>query len=363
MKNKKPTSIDVARAAGVSQSTVSMILNGKQLSSFTDETIRKVMDAAVQLGYDKVRRERAPVQGKTVAIFCPVLSNPYYSGLVQAIEQAAYAAGFRTVIHTTYRNPDIEMNHLLGLEDTVAGVIFTHIPLHSKMVETLNRQIPVVVIGDRNDMIDVDTVEVNSYRSGVAVAEHLTALGHRHIAFLSTSLNSENTIRVRRMEGVRDTVKKLGKGYSLLVKAVDVPRSADIDDPDIEHKVGYRLAQECLQVQKLTAMVCINDMVAFGAMDALLEAGKKIPQDYSICGFDNIFPSHMTAVSLTSIENHMLLKGKNAFDMLCRRINQIGTPAGADVSLTRVEYPPKLVVRDSTGPVRKDSAEQQDLAT
>ncbi len=357
MKKRKPTSMDVARAAGVSQSTVSMVLNGKQLPSFTDETIRKVMDAAAQLGYEGVRRERAPALSNTVAVFCPVLSNPYYSGVVQAIEKAAYAAGFRTLIHTTYRNPDMEMRHLQELGDTVAGVIFTHIPLHIKMVETLNRQIPVVVIGDRNDMIDVDTVEVNSYRSGAAVAEHLMALGHRHIAFLSTSLNSENKIRVQRMEGVRDAVKNVGRGHSLTVKSQDVSSSSDINDPDIEHKVGYELARECLQIPKLTAMVCVNDMVAYGAMDALLEAGKKVPQDYSVCGFDNVFPSHMTAVSLTSIENHMLSKGKDAFDMLYRRINQIGTAAGTDLSLTRVEYQPKLVVRSSTGPARSDASE------
>jgi len=352
MKTRKPTSKDVAKMAGVSQSTVSMVLNGKQLPSFSEETIRRVMEAAAQLGYDRIRRERTPVQSKTVAVFCPVLSNPYYSGLVQAIEKAAYAVGFRTVIYTTYRDPDIEISHLQSLGDGVAGVIFTNIPLHTKVVENLNRKIPVVVIGDRNDMIDVDTVEVNSYRAGVAVAEHLIALGHRHFAFLSTPLNSENSIRVRRMEGVRDAVKRLGKDCSFLVKAIDVSRSSDINDPDIEHKVGYQLAQECLQMQKLTALICVNDMVAYGAMDALLEVGKKIPEDYSVCGFDNIFPSHMTAVSLTSIENHMLLKGKNAFDMLYRRINQIGTSEGSDLSLTRVEYPPKLVVRGSTGPAR-----------
>lgn len=344
MKQRKPTSTDVAKAAGVSQSTVSMILNGKRLPAFSDETIRRVLDAARRLDYNGVRG--TPPGGDTIAVFCPVLSNPYYSGVVQAIEMAAHAQGFRTVIYTTYRSREIEMRHLQALGE-VAGVIFTNIPLHSTMVEHLNTQVPVVVIGDRSDLIDVDTVEVNSYRSGVAVAEYMMDLGHRHFVFISTSLNSENKIRVQRMEGVRDGIANAPHRCTFLVKSRDVSSSADINDPDIEHKVGRELALECLEDQKLTAFICVNDMVAYGTLDALRQQGRKVPQEYSVVGFDNIFPSHMAAVSLTSIENHMFLKGRDAFEILLGRINQ-----GGHQGLTRVEYQPRLVIRDSTGPAR-----------
>lgn len=352
MKKKKPTSMDVAKAAGVSQSTVSMILNGKRLPSFTDETIRRVMDAAAALGYNGVRGERIASQRDTIAILCPVLSNPYYSGVVQAIEGAAFAKGFRTVICTTYRNPEIEMRHLRELDSSIAGIIFSNVPIHIKMVENLKSQFPVVVIGDRSDFIDVDTVEVNSYRSGAAVAEYMMKLGHRHFAFLSTSLNNQNTIRVKRMEGVRDAIAGSGLEYTLTIKTKDTSSFLDNSDPNIEYKIGYELAQECLKEPHVTAIICVNDMVAYGALDAMSQGGKRVPEEYSICGFDNIFPSGIGAVSLTSIENYMTQKGQDAFDILWRRIDQ-RTGNQLDASLTRVEYQPRLVIRSSTGPAPK----------
>jgi len=355
MKKKKPSSMDVAKAAGVSQSTVSMILNGKRLPSFTDDTIRRVIEAANALGYHGVRSGKtSQPTGDTILIFCPVLSNPYYSFVAQAVEQAAYAEGFRTEICTTYRNVDIELRHLAGIDTgRVAGIVFSNIPLHIQKVEEINRRIPVVVIGDRTDPIDVDTVEINSYRSGIAVAEYLMGLGHQTIAFVSTTLNDQNRLRLKRLEGIRDALQGSSRNCRLVVKSRDVSSMADISDPDIEHKVGYSLTNECLDDEEITAFIGVNDMVAYGILDALSNAGYRVPEDYSVCGFDNVFPSRLSGISLTSIENFMIQKGHDAFDILFRRIRRSdGQNAEEPGRITRVEYQPRLIIRSSTGAVR-----------
>ena len=102
----------------------------------------------------------------------------------------------------------------------------------------------------------------------------------------------------------------------------------------------------------VTAMIGINDMVAYGILDALHSAGHTVPDEYSVCGFDNIFPSQMLNVSLSSVENFVQQKGRSALDILVKRITSRGGQPGAADSITHVEYQPRLIVRTSTGEAR-----------
>lgn len=363
-KPKKITTNDIAREAGVSQSTVSMILNEMKRSSFSEETVGRVLETAERMGYRgkrKTAQRRAQRASDTIAVFCPVLSNPYYATVVQAIELAASRQGFRTVVCTTYRDMDTELRHLAAIEDSdAAGIVFTSIPLHIQRVEKINKKIPVVVIGDRDDLINVDTVEVNSYRSGIALAEYLMELGHRRVAFLSSSLNNQNTIRIKRMEGLRDALAKAGPESSLVVKSVDITTIEDNADFDIERKIGWRLAMECMEQETETAVVAVNDMVAYGALDALREKGFRVPEDYSVCGFDNVFPSRLSGIQLTSIDNHMVQKGENAVKMLIKRIKEMEGQVehqNQDI-INRIEYQPHLIIRETTGPAAENIENQ-----
>lgn len=355
-KRRKITTTDIAREAGVSQSTVSMILNEMKRASFSEETVSRVLETAERMGYKggrKAIRSRARKRANSIVVFCPVLSNPYYSTVVQAIELAALEQGFRTIICTTYRDMELELAHLTAVEDSdAAGIIFTCIPLHIQKVENLNKKIPVVVIGDRDDLINVNTVEVNSYRAGIALAEYLMELGHRRIAFLSSSLNNQNNIRIKRMEGLRDALARSAADSSFVVKSVDITTIADNADFDIERKIGRKLAMECIGQESVTAMVAVNDMVAYGVLDAVRESGLRVPEDYSVCGFDNIFPSGLSGIRLTSIDNHMVQKGENAVKMLTKRMKELEGQAEyqSQEIISRVEYQPHLVIRETTGP-------------
>jgi LacI family transcriptional regulator len=106
----------------------------------------------------------------------------------------------------------------------------------------------------------------------------------------------------------------------------------------------------------ITAVATLNDMIAIGAIDAIIDAGKRVPEDYSVCGIDNVSAARYRGVSLTSVESYPIQAGHEAVSYLVRRIEQEGSLSDIEdmpESIMRIEYIPKLIVRKSTGPRRK----------
>lgn len=345
---KKGTTLaDIAAEAGVSPSTVSMILSGKSQARFSPDTVREVQETARRLGYTKKNRVIAPNDQRIILVICPSIANPYYTTLIQGIEQATHASGYTTVLMTTYWDTDAEKRIVDSVHlYRVAGVIFAMVPQLTALAEKLGKTVPVVAVGDRNNGLDLATADVNNFQSGVLVAQHLISLGHCHIAYISTPLSEDHSARVRRLEGLRATFAQKCPNGTITVRTRAVTPDEELEKIDLEHSVGYELAKSCLTNQKITAFVAINDMVAYGIMDALMDAGFLVPQDYSVCGFDNIFPSHLARVALTSVDHSIASRGHAAFRLLLDKMNE--KPAfGAD-SITRVEYQSRLVVRGST---------------
>ena len=182
-----------------------MILSGRTDVSFSADTVRKVRETAEALGYAPTAKKRPSLfDRKTVLIVCPNVLNPYYSTIVQAIQQAAADKDCDTLVYTTYRDAENEIRILNAVAGSdLAGVVFTMMPQSTELVERVNRLVPVVVIGDRNTSLNVDTVEMNNYSAGAIIAHYMIGLGHKHIAYISTTLNEANSARVRRLEGVR----------------------------------------------------------------------------------------------------------------------------------------------------------------
>ncbi len=346
----KVTLADVSKESGFSPATVSMILGGRADVSFAPETVRRVREAAERLGYAPASKKRAALfQRRNALIVCPNVLNPYYSTLVQSIQQAADARGYDTLVHTTYRDRESEVRILNAAAGSdLAGIVFAMMPQCTELVERVNRRLPVVVIGDRNSSLNVDTVELNNYSAGAIIARYMIELGHRHIAYISTTLNEANSARVRRLEGLRDTYRELCPEGSVLVRSRDVSPGDELGSVTIEHDVGRELAHKCLSDKRLTAFVAVNDMVAYGVLDAVRAAGFRVPEDYSVCGFDNIFPSHFLPVGLTTVEHYIVDKGRNAFEMLHAKLSG----ETSDHNITRVEFRHHLIVRGSTAPPR-----------
>ncbi len=353
---KRITLEDVSRSAGVSLSTASMILNGRSDVSFSPTTVQNVRHTAEVLGYRSPAKHKArPLSSrKLVLIVSPNIGNAYYSNMIQAIQQAAEQHGVSTLIFTTYRASGKEDEILdMAMDMGASGIVFTMMPQSVLFLEKVNRSIPIVVIGDRNTSLNVDTVELDNYSAGMLVGRHMLGLGHRHIAFISTTLNNVNAMRVRRLDGVR-AVYSQEPDTSVQVFTRDITPLEELNDIGIEHRVGYELTMECLKrPSRISGIVAVNDSVAYGVLDALAEKGFLVPEDYSVCGFDNLSASHLWNVGLTSVEHHIEEKGRNAFHILYERM----TGDSAPNNITRVEFTHHLLENRSTAPFRQTEEE------
>ena len=353
---KRITLEDVSRAAGVSLSTASMILSGRPDVSFSQDTVRNVRRTADVLGYHApVRHRRSPLSSRNlVLIVSPNVGNAYYANMIQAIQQSAAQHDVSTLIFTTYRDSAKETEILqMALDMGASGIIFTMMPQSVEMLEKVNHSLPIVVIGDRNTSLNVDTVELDNYSAGMLVGRHMLDLGHRHIAFISTTLNSANAIRIRRLNGIQ-AVYAEAQDASVQVLARDITPQEELNDIGIEHRTGYELTLECLKRRsRISGIVAVNDFVAYGVLDALEEKGLRVPEDYSVCGFDNLSESRFWSVGLTSVEHHIEEKGRNAFSMLYERMTGTGTPH----NITRVEFSHHLLKKRTTAPYLRQKHE------
>ena len=198
--------------------------------------------------------------------------------------------------------------------------------------------------------LELATVDMNNFTAGQLMGRHLLELDHRHLAYLSTTLNEQHTSRLRRCQGLETACRTAG-GAQLHVFTKDITPDYEISNVDVEYTTGYALAQRCLkEAPEVTAMVAINDMVAYGAYNAICDSGLRVPEDMSLCGFDNIFPSRLQGISLTTIDNSLTECGKSAFHLLQEEIASYESH-GRFESITHVEYKCKLIPRHSSGPV------------
>lgn len=357
MNKKKVTSSDVAQAAGVSQATVSMVLNKKYNVSFSKEVVKRVEDVAKNLGYEipKHKRKKENKREKLLVVFCPNLTNPYYVMLLQGIESRAREKGYAIFVCNTLRSLELEERYL-KMMDTLQprGIVYTCNPSHCFMgqVEELSKEIPIAVINNQNEKLEVDAVELDNSKIGRMMARHLLDLGHRKVAYIAPPLTDRQKQRFKRVEGFLKEFDKEGYKSGVVIKSANEELDLNSSNIDSEYKIGYELTKELLGSQEsVTAIVGLNDMIAFGVLDALHEEKLKVPADISVMGCDNTLFAKMHRISLTTIEHFVVYKGRDACDIIMKKIksNQNQYQGIEPISIYHIEYEPKLIVRGSTG--------------
>ncbi len=351
------TSSDVARRAGVSQATVSMVLNKKYNVSFSKDVIDRVETAARELGYElpKRRRKREGRREKLLVVFCPNLTNPYYVMLLQGIESRATEQGYGLFVCNTQRSLELEERYLKMLPSlNPQGVIYTCNPSRNfmSMLEEISRTIPIAVINNQNEKLDVDAVELDNSKLGRIMAKHLLELGHKKVAYICPPLTARQKQRSKRVEGFLAEFKEAGFDGNVIIKAANEAIDRDVPGIDSEYRIGYDLTKELMREHHdLTAIVGLNDMIAFGILDALYEERYKVPGDISVMGCDNTLFAKMRKVSLTTVEHFVIYKGRDACDIIMKKI-KTKNQRYADmepVSIYHVEYEPRIVARGTTG--------------
>lgn len=356
MSRNKVTSSDVAERAGVSQTTVSMVLNKKYNVSFSKDVIQRVETAAKELGYElpKRRSYRESRKEKLLVAFCPNLTNPYYVMLLQGIESRAIEQGYGVFVCNTQRSLELEERYLKMLSSlNPQGVIYMCNPsrVFLSIIEELSQKIPFAVINNQNERLDVDAVELDNSKLGRIMAKHLLELGHRDVAYIAPPLTARQKQRSKRVEGFLKEFQEAGLGERVVIKAANESIDEDVTGIDSEYRIGYDLTGELLREHdNLTAIVGLNDMIAFGILDALYDAKYKVPGEMSVMGCDNTLFAKMRKVSLTTIEHFVIYKGRDACDIIMKKI-KTRDKKYADiepVSIYHVEYEPRIVSRGTT---------------
>ena len=362
MKKAKVTARDVAEKAGVSPATVSMILSGKGNSKFPEKTCRRVIDACNELGYIRsgVFKSASP-DDKVLLAIMPTLSNLYYVHMMEAMQRRAKELGYSLLAFDTFREITQEARIMqICSQFPFAGVCFLYPPENNMLIQQLEWSKPVVHIYDKGVHNNADILELDGFRIGRIIGEYLRELGHERIAFVTSTFETKQVTRIRRLEGLQAVYKEQG---------FDSEQSVLVCSPELElmdvrvvpegYELGYLLVKRLIERNEdITAFVAINDMIAVGVMDAIIDSGKKIPEDYSVCGCDNTSISKYKGISLTSVESYARQTGREAVDILVRKIeggSQFPEIEDNPDGITRIEYFPKLIVRKSTGPREKEN--------
>lgn len=349
---KKPVTMnDIAEKAGVSQSAVSLILSGRAGVSFASDTVERVLTTAKELGY----RTRTPSSNKTnttrnILVISANLGNPYYAVSTQSIEREARKHNLNVLTCNTYHMQDMEATYLHIAEAmNFSGIIYLYPPENREEFSRVSKKIHTICICDRATKIDSDVIELDNFKSGQLAAAHLISLGHKSIAFLTNTVDDSDN-HTERYKGILSQMKEAGleDRFSLCLTR-DCPADR-MSMSRYDYHIGYLLAQDKQIYSKhVTGLICMNDTVAFGAIDALREKGYHIPEDFSVIGFDNTFYSGLSGISLTTVDHHIDLFSQTTVNFLLQHLNrQNENVDDSAFSRFKFECRPNLVIRNST---------------
>lgn len=345
---KRITLADLSRATGFSQTTISMILAKRPGMAFSEETIQRVRKAARDLGYLPGRKGVTLFTRRAIMVVCPFIINHYYSAVVQTLQSAAADAQCNVLVYTTYNDPAEETKILRVLaESDIGGVVFAMMPQSRSLLRKIAKNVPIVIIADREADLPVDFIDLHNYQAGALMGRHLRELGHKNIVCVSTPLSLSLPARSLRYAGLRDAWTELCPDGRLSLRDSFINSAMIRDNIQLERLLGHEIGSSILESgDDFTAVVAINDMIAYGVLDAMAQANKKVPEDYSVCGLDNDFPSSLRGVSLTSVDHYMAMNAHLAFNLIQRKMSGCGDPpviGGAK------NIQPELIRRSSTG--------------
>jgi LacI family transcriptional regulator len=330
----------VAKLAAVSASTVSRVTNG---NASVDETLAKRVWAAIEeLGYAPNPQARALVSGRsrTLGLLISELTNPFYPELVQSFENIAGAHDFEVMVGSTISNKDRANLFITRLiQRRVEGVAVMTFRSESPLLDGLVAQnIPLVSVVETFATPRSRFIEIDYAKGFNQTAQHLVALGHKKIAFVSGQMIHVNDIR--RRDAFCQSIRSFGLQF----------REEWTFAGDHSFEAGARAAAYFLGLaERPTAIVCANDLMAIGALRLLYEKQVKVPKQMSVVGLDDIHLAEFAAPALTTMRLSRTDLASNAFDaiQLLR-----GETLGGKINPLLVST--FLVVRESTGHPSKE---------
>jgi len=341
--DKKATINDVAKYANVSIATVSRYLsnNGYPIKEQTKESIKKAIE---KLSYTPniVGRMLKTNKSMDVGVIIPTILNPYYPSVIYGIEKKAREKGYNILLCNSQRDMDLQKQYVNTLiQKQVKGLIISSIKEdYDLYLDIINKGIGLVSLEDDVQIDKVGQV-LFDYKKGACMAiEHLIGLGHTKIAFLTSPL-------------VRQSRKDILNGYMKCLKDNNIEYIKVIEiDEENEYENGALLAAKLLKEKDLpTAILAVNDMVAYGIMQYLSQNNIKVPEQMSVVGFDDLIISKMMNPALTTISQPSQETGAKAVSMLFDILD--------GKKPNKIVLEPKLIIRASTNKVKGEKIYEQ----
>ena len=320
MKADRVSAEDVAREAGVSRTTVSFVLNNTPGKSIPEATRQRVLDAALQLGYtpNEDARRLARMRTATIGLFiCHsqfVYSDAFITRALEGMSQAVNRYRVRLVVHPVSLR---EASYIrLARQTNASGIVL--INTHAEdpaLAELAESGFPAVSMDYLEDS-SIDQVYVDNELAAREMVEHVLSQGHRRIAMIAHAPPVFFASR-KRLDGYRGALEAEG-----LEAEPSLIRHADFTEQS-----GFTQMRELLRnAPDLTAVFAGNDVVAYGAMQAILQSGRRIPEDMSIVGFDDDYMSRFLNPPLTTMVLPAAGHGAASIETVMERIQNPGAP-------------------------------------
>ncbi|MGC4028602.1 MAG: LacI family DNA-binding transcriptional regulator [Steroidobacteraceae bacterium] len=329
-----PTIRDVAARARVSTATVSRVLSNPEIVS--EETRRNVMKAIEALGYSpnaaaKILRTSAT---RKILVTVPDIANPFFSLIIQGIEEAAQREGYAVLLGDTHHDPGTEDRYgSMLLQREADGLIFLghRLPGNLRSLMSDRTAFPPIVNGcEYSPLLKVPSAHIDNALAAQQVMDHLYRLGHRRIGVITGPLASP--LGRDRLKGVMARARTEKATKHLIVVDGDFTIASGIAGA----------AQLIAHPKRPTAVFCFNDEMAIGVLEYARRVGRAVPESLSVVGFDDIRFARYTQPALTTISQPMLDIGRETVRLL------LGVLRGSIAEPVSVTLPHQLEIRAST---------------
>lgn len=322
---------DVAQKAGVSVATISRVINNRDAVS--EKTRMKVERVIKELNYHPsiLGRNLRTSESRLLLVLIPSISNPFYTEIINGIEEAAISQKYNILLSTTESQPERQSIYLdLVKNQLVDGVISMDPTVNQGQLMELSEAHPVVQCSEYNKTGDVSYVTIDSELAAYQAVKYLIKIGHKKIALI----NSEEKFLYAR---------ERRQGYEKAMKEFGLPIDSNwiYNTEDLVFEYGQLAMRSILDHDdRPTAVFAVSDILAIGALKEINSSGLEVPKDIALVGFDNISFSNMTHPTLTTISQPMYRMGWQVANMLINKIQ--------DKEVKSIILEHELIIREST---------------
>ncbi|WRS27420.1 LacI family DNA-binding transcriptional regulator [Oscillospiraceae bacterium MB08-C2-2] len=318
----KVTINDVAKMAGASRATVSRVLSNPDYP-VARETREKVLHAVQELGYmpNMVANSTQKASMMDIGVIVPNITNQFYALTILGIEKEFRKQGYNILLCNSFRDPQQERKLLQSLYNKKAqGVIISSVAKEGgNVIEFSKKGMQFILLDQKIEELECNHISFEYEEGAHKAMEYLHEMGHRQVCLATTPLTRWSRQEI--YSGFRRAISEAGIAFEENMLLVADQENESDEEGIYENRSGQLLARKFLQGQnKATAVLCVNDMVAFGFIQELHAHGVRVPEDISVVGFDDIPFASMFSPALTTVHCPTVETGSLAAQLMIQKL-------------------------------------------